>query len=81
MVVMVQEEKVGNKGIFSYLALGQIVFEDGEIYLKPCARYTQLLALNKSYVALRSVNNISQESYDFAATPCVSYEATKDITL
>jgi hypothetical protein len=34
--------------IFLYLALGQVVYGNGEIYPKPCARNKQLLALNES---------------------------------
>jgi hypothetical protein len=43
------DTRVVNKCLmnFRYIALGQVVYEDGEIYRKPCARNTQLLALNE----------------------------------
>jgi hypothetical protein len=55
---------------FLYLAVGQVVYENGEIYPN-CARFF----VRKKYttfnteriVALQSVNKIFPESYDFAA--------------
>jgi hypothetical protein len=47
---------------FWHFDFGQVAYRNREIYPKPCARNTQLLALNES-----SVNKIFPESYDFAA--------------
>jgi hypothetical protein len=47
-LVMVRGLWVNVLRIFWYLALGQVVYVNGEIYPKPCAKNTQLLALNES---------------------------------